>query len=125
MVLNPEIFDYDIPQSLRDLYARSLAEDPSGVGIGGVPGIPGTGMIGLPVAAAMGAVCGDSSLGLEVLRDVTPGAVGRAKELLDARAVRITVSPSFMPFASSSLMIPCSFMNRWKKRKPFSDSRFV
>ena len=60
----------------------------NGMGVG----IPGTGMIGLPVAAALGAVCGDSSLGLEVLRDVTPGAVGRAKELLDARAVRITVS---------------------------------
>ena len=34
---NPEIFDYDIPQSLRDLYARSLAEDPSGVGMAHVP----------------------------------------------------------------------------------------
>ena len=34
---NPEIFDYDIPQSLRDLYARSLAEDPAGVGISNVP----------------------------------------------------------------------------------------
>ena len=34
---NPEIFDYDIPQSLRDLYARSLAEDPAGVGISDVP----------------------------------------------------------------------------------------
>ncbi len=34
---NPEIFDYDIPQSLRDLYAKSIAEDPEGVGIGSVP----------------------------------------------------------------------------------------
>ena len=34
---NPEVFDYDIPQALRDLYARSLAEDPTGVGIGYVP----------------------------------------------------------------------------------------
>ena len=34
---NPEIFDYDIPQALRDLYARSLAEDPTGEGIGYVP----------------------------------------------------------------------------------------
>ena len=34
---NPEIFDYDIPQSLRELYARSLAEDPEGVGISDVP----------------------------------------------------------------------------------------
>lgn len=28
-------------------------------------GIPGTGMVGLHIAAALGAVCGDSSLGLE------------------------------------------------------------
>ena len=34
---NPEIFDYDIPQSLRDLYAKSVAEDPAGVGMGNVP----------------------------------------------------------------------------------------
>ena len=34
---NPEIFDYDIPQSLRDMYAKSVAEDPAGVGIGYVP----------------------------------------------------------------------------------------
>ena len=34
---NPDIFDYDIPQSLRDLYAKSVAEDPAGVGMGNVP----------------------------------------------------------------------------------------
>ncbi|MBR1575725.1 MAG: S46 family peptidase [Bacteroidales bacterium] len=34
---NPDIFDYDIPQSLRDLYAKSLQEDPAGVGMGTVP----------------------------------------------------------------------------------------
>ena len=34
---NPDIFDYDIPQSLRDLYAKSVAEDPAGVGMANVP----------------------------------------------------------------------------------------
>ena len=39
-------------------------------------GIPGTGMIGLPIAVALGALVGRSEYRLEVLRDVTPGAVG-------------------------------------------------
>ncbi len=33
-------------------------------------GIPGTGMIGLPIAIALGAICGKSGYGLEVLKDV-------------------------------------------------------
>ena len=34
---NPEIFDYDIPQSLRDMYEESVKADPAGVGIGNTP----------------------------------------------------------------------------------------
>ena len=36
-------------------------------------GIPGTGMIGLPIAVALGALVGKSEYGLEVLRDVDSG----------------------------------------------------
>ena len=38
-------------------------------------GIPGTGMIGLPIAIALGALIGKSEYQLEVLRDCTPEAV--------------------------------------------------
>ena len=38
-------------------------------------GIPGTGMSGLPIAIAMGALVGKSEYGLEVLRDSTPDIV--------------------------------------------------
>ncbi len=62
----------------------------NGMGVG----IPGTGMVGLPVAAALGAVCGNSSKGLEVLSGLTPEDVARAKELVSAKMVRITVSDS-------------------------------
>ena len=55
-------------------------------------GIPGTGMVGLPVAAALGAVCGDSSRGLEVLSGLTPKAVERAKELVSKGCVHISVA---------------------------------
>lgn len=60
----------------------------NGMGVG----IPGTGMVGLPVAAALGAVCGDSSRGLEVLSGLTPEAVARAKRLVAEGKVHISVA---------------------------------
>ena len=60
----------------------------NGMGVG----IPGTGMVGLPIAAALGAVCGDPNLGLEVLHGVSESAVARAKELVDAKRVTISVA---------------------------------
>ena len=60
----------------------------NGMGVG----IPGTGMVGLPVSAALGAVCGDSTQGLEVLKGLTPEAVARAKELVAAGGVKIRVA---------------------------------
>ena len=36
--------------------------------------VPGTGMVGLPIAAAAGALGGDPDAGLEVLRNLTPAA---------------------------------------------------
>jgi L-cysteine desulfidase len=62
----------------------------NGMGVG----IPGTGMVGLAVAAALGAVCGDSSRGLEVLAALDAAAVARAKELVDRGRVRISVAPT-------------------------------
>ena len=60
----------------------------NGMGVG----IPGTGMVGIPVAAALGAVCGSSALGLEVLKDLRPEDVARAKQLVDTKAVRVAVA---------------------------------
>ena len=52
----------------------------NGMGVG----IPGTGMTGLHIAAALGAVCGRSSYGLEVLGGLDAAAVERAKLLVEA-----------------------------------------
>ena len=60
----------------------------NGMGVG----IPGTGMVGLPVAAALGAVCGESGLGLEVLKGLSAPAVARAKELVAQKRVHVRVS---------------------------------
>ena len=60
----------------------------NGMGVG----IPGTGRVGLPVAAALGAVCGDSRRNLEVLADLTDVAVKRALELVEGQKVTISVA---------------------------------
>ena len=60
----------------------------NGMGVG----IPGTGMVGLPIAAALGAVCGDSARGLEVLSGLNDAAVARARELVAAGRVHVSVA---------------------------------
>lgn len=50
----------------------------NGMGVG----VPGTGMLGLHIAAALGAVCGKSEYGLEVLHDLCDESIARAKEIL-------------------------------------------
>ena len=57
----------------------------NGMGVG----IPGTGMVGLHIAAALGAVCGKSSYGLEVLNDLSEAAIGHAKGMLEVSSVSI------------------------------------
>jgi len=51
----------------------------NGMGVG----IPGTGMVGLPIACALGAICGKSSYKLEVLHDITKEAIADAKNVVD------------------------------------------
>lgn len=58
----------------------------NGMGVG----IPGTGMVGLHIAAALGAVCGKSSYGLEVLHDLDNAAISKAKEI--AQTVDISLA---------------------------------
>lgn len=52
-------------------------------------GIPGTGMIGLPIAVALGALVGKSEYKLEVLKDSTPAAVEKGKAMITARKITI------------------------------------
>lgn len=51
--------------------------------------VPGTGMVGLPIAAALGAIGGNAQAGLEVLKYATPEALARAKALLEAGLVQV------------------------------------
>ena len=58
----------------------------NGMGVG----IPGTGMVGLDIAIALGSVCGRSIYGLEVLKDLDPEAVEKAKAIVARGMVHIT-----------------------------------
>ena len=52
-------------------------------------GIPGTGMIGLPIAIALGALVGKSEYSLEVLKDTTPEDVEQGKEYIAQNRIKI------------------------------------
>jgi len=72
-----------VPESIEVLLSANMLKNAMGVGI------PGTGMVGLPIAIALGALIGKSEYGLEVLRDVTPEAVEQAKQYLDKLILKI------------------------------------
>ena len=52
-------------------------------------GIPGTGMIGLPIAIALGSIIGKSEYQLEVLKDLTPEALEEGKRFIDEDRIGI------------------------------------
>jgi len=54
-------------------------------------GIPGTGMIGLPIAVALGAFIGKSEYKLEVLKDSTPQAVEEGRRFIDEKRIDISL----------------------------------
>ena len=60
--------------------------------------VPGTGKIGLAIAAAAGAIGGNADAGLEVLAATQPEQVDRAQQLIDAGKVQVsrTAAPEFI-----------------------------
>ncbi|ENC6419993.1 serine dehydratase subunit alpha family protein [Aeromonas veronii] len=60
--------------------------------------VPGTGKIGLAIAAAAGAIGGNADAGLEVLAAIQPEQVDRAQQLIDVGKVQVsrTAAPEFI-----------------------------
>lgn len=54
-------------------------------------GIPGTGMIGLPIAIALGALIGKSEYQLEVLKDLNPEALEKGKQMIEDKKITISL----------------------------------
>ncbi len=75
----------EFPESIEVLVSGNIYKNGMGAGI------PGTGMVGLPIAAALGAVCGRSKEGLEVLKSVNAQCLETAKKLVEEKKVVIRV----------------------------------
>ena len=71
------------PERIEALLSGNMLKNAMGVGI------PGTGMIGLPIAVALGALVGRSEYRLEVLRDTTPEAVERGRRMIGEGRIAI------------------------------------
>ncbi|MDE6272004.1 MAG: L-serine ammonia-lyase, iron-sulfur-dependent, subunit alpha [Muribaculaceae bacterium] len=71
------------PDSISVRLSANMLKNAMGVGI------PGTGMIGLPIAIALGALIGKSEYGLEVLRDVTPEAVEAGRKFIEEKDISV------------------------------------
>ncbi len=74
-----------LPEKIEVRLSANILKNAMGVGI------PGTGMIGLPIAVALGALVGKSAYQLEVLRDVTPEAVEQGRRYIDERRISIVL----------------------------------
>ena len=71
------------PEKIKLLLSANILKNAMGVGI------PGTGMIGLPIAIALGALIGKSEKQLEVLADTTPEAVEQGKQYIQEGRISI------------------------------------
>ena len=71
------------PERIEALLSANILKNAMGVGI------PGTGMIGLPIAIALGALIGKSEYQLEVLKDLTPEALEEGKQYINEKRIDI------------------------------------
>lgn len=76
----------ETPERLTVSVSRNILKNAMGVGI------PGTDMVGLPIAVALGALCGDAGAGLAVLHNITDEDVAQAQKLVDAQGVQVRLS---------------------------------
>ncbi len=74
-----------LPESIELYLSSNILKNAMGVGI------PGTGMVGLPIAIAMGALVGKSEYGLEVLKDITEENLASGKKYLNTNSIKINL----------------------------------
>jgi len=75
------------PEEIEVLLSANILKNAMGVGI------PGTGMIGLPIAVALGALIGKSEYQLEVIKDLTPESLEEGKKYICENRINIGLKP--------------------------------
>ena len=71
------------PQKIKAYLSANILKNAMGVGI------PGTGMIGLPIAIALGALIGKSEYQLEVIKDLTEDSLEAGKKYVEENHIDI------------------------------------
>lgn len=74
-----------VPEKMTVRLSANILKNAMGVGI------PGTGMIGLPIAIALGALIGKTAYSLEVLKDLTPETLQQGKDYLNSHNINIVL----------------------------------
>ena len=74
-----------VPQHIDVRLSPNVLKNAMGVGI------PGTGMVGLPIAVALGALVGRSEYSLEVLKETTPQAVEQGKRMIEEKRINVSL----------------------------------
>ncbi|MBR5041946.1 MAG: serine dehydratase subunit alpha family protein [Bacteroidales bacterium] len=76
-----------LPEHISVKLSGNMLKNAMGVGV------PGTGMTGLPIAVALGALIGKSSYQLEVLKDCNAQAVSDGKRFIAEGRIKIDLAP--------------------------------
>lgn len=76
------------PEKIKVWLSANMLKNAMGVGI------PGTGMIGLPIAVALGAIVGKSEYQLEVIKDLQPETLEEGKKFIDGDRIDIKLKPN-------------------------------
>ena len=79
-----------LPEHISLYLSANILKNAMGVGI------PGTGMIGLPIATALGALIGKSEYQLEVLKDSCPEAVEKGKAYIAEKRISISLKETVL-----------------------------
>lgn len=75
----------ECPERVEVYLSANILKNAMGVGI------PGTGMVGLPIAIALGSLIGRSAYGLEVLKDLNPEGLAAGKAMVARKCISIAL----------------------------------